>query len=268
MIYSDSGRLDTALKKEMLYIRNKEENFLNNANKQEAAWKADVAAKIPDKVYKTLNTAFEKAFFIIFDKGIGIIEKTYDRKELEYNHKIHDYAIQLKGSRKELKKLRGVVEKSGFITSAITTAEGVGLGILGIGLPDIVVFIGLILRGIYEISLNYGYDYNNPKERMIILKILEASCSKGKRCFLLDSQIESLMKTETVPDEQSLKEQVKNTAEALALDMLVLKFVQGLPVVGMLGGLGNPVYYNKIINYAGIKYYKRYLEKLCVLKLK
>ena len=44
-----------------------------------------------------------------------------------------------------------------------------------------------------------------------------------------------------------------------ALDMLVLKFIQGLPVVGVLGGAANPVYYRKIMRYVQLKYKKRYL---------
>ena len=49
------------------------------------------------------------------------------------------------------------------------------------------------------------------------------------------------------------------TADDFALDMLVLKFIQGLPVVGVVGGLSNPVYYNKIMEYIRLKYHKRYL---------
>ena len=48
--------------------------------------------------------------------------------------------------------------------------------------------------------------------------------------------------------------------------MLLLKFIQSLPVVGMIGGMGNPVYYHKVMKYAGLKYRKRYLcglERRC-----
>lgn len=32
-----------------------------------------------------------------------------------------------------------------------------------------------------------------------------------------------------------------------------------LPVVGVIGGLGNPVYYRRILSYVQLKYQKRYL---------
>lgn len=43
------------------------------------------------------------------------------------------------------------------------------------------------------------------------------------------------------------------------MDMLLLKFVQGLPLVGVLGGAGNPVYYRRVLRYVALKYRKRYL---------
>ena len=43
------------------------------------------------------------------------------------------------------------------------------------------------------------------------------------------------------------------------MDMLLLKFIQGLPVVGIVGGAANPVYYKKIMDYVELKYKKRYL---------
>ena len=41
--------------------------------------------------------------------------------------------------------------------------------------------------------------------------------------------------------------------------MLVLKFIQGLALVGVLGGAANPVYYRRVLNYVQLKYHKRYL---------
>ena len=44
------------------------------------------------------------------------------------------------------------------------------------------------------------------------------------------------------------------------LDHLYLKFVQGIPVVGVVGGLSDMVYQKKISDYAAIKYKRRFLE--------
>ena len=71
--------------------------------------------------------------------------------------------------------------------------------------------------------------------------------------------VEDYMKSFEVPDPDDLQNQIGTTADAFALDMLVMKFIQGLPVVGVIGGLSNPVYYNRIMEYVRLKYHKRYL---------
>jgi len=58
-----------------------------------------------------------------------------------------------------------------------------------------------------------------------------------------------------------LEEQIRETASVFAMDMLILKFIQGLPVVGILGGVANPIYYNRVLKYVQLKYRKRYLLK-------
>ena len=58
-----------------------------------------------------------------------------------------------------------------------------------------------------------------------------------------------------------LEEQMQQTASAFAVDMLLLKFIQGMPVVGVLGGAANPIYYRKVMKYVQMKYRKRYLLK-------
>ena len=53
--------------------------------------------------------------------------------------------------------------------------------------------------------------------------------------------------------------QMRDTADALAMEMLCIKFIQGAPIVGAVAGLSNAVYFQKIIGYVKLKYQKRYL---------
>ena len=74
--------------------------------------------------------------------------------------------------------------------------------------------------------------------------------------------LEELIQADAITvSEEILQEQIKKTASAFAVDMLVLKFIQGMPVVGFLGGAANPVYYRKVMDYVQRKYRKRYLLK-------
>jgi hypothetical protein len=142
----------------------------------------------------------------------------------------------------------------------VTTAEGLALGALGIGVPDIVLFITTLLKGVYETALNYGFDYALPEEQYMILNMMAASLITGEERLEWDDMIDGMITEMPQNVTQSvLDEQIRETASVFAMDMLILKFIQGLPVVGILGGAANPVYYNKIMGYVQLKYRKRYL---------
>lgn len=256
-------RSKKAIEKEWRALAKKEERMTGAYRKEAspAGWRQTLEAKVPDKIRISLEKAFCLAFSTVFEKGIGIIEKSYDREKILGNLQIHDYAFQVKGDRKTLKKVRSSASLFNLGSIAATTVEGIGLGALGIGLPDIVIFTGMLLRGIYETALHYGFDYNSPKERYFILKLMEASIQKGEAWCELDKEIDAMFMEEGAAAvmQEKVREQIERTSDAFAADMLALKFIQGLPVVGILGGCGNPVYYHKVMKYARLKYYKRYL---------
>ena len=254
-----------AIQKELKALQKQEEKMQKTAAKQSnASWKTELEKKVPVKVYQNLKAAFGKAFSIIFEKGTGIIEKSYDKDSLGKDQKIRDYAVQVKGGRRELRKVKKSAEISGLGNMALTTVEGIGLGALGIGLPDIIMFVGVLLKGIYETALHYGIDYTSVGERYLILKMMEASLAKGERWVELNAEVDRLIYQgkQPIPDFEDMDEQCKRTADAFAIDMILLKFIQGLPIVGILGGAGNPVYYNKVMHFVRIKYQKRYLLEL------
>ena len=71
---------------------------------KEGAWKAKLEEKVPEKVYTSLEQAFCKAFALVFEKGTGIIEKSYDRDALEKDYAVRDFAVQVKGDRRTLRR--------------------------------------------------------------------------------------------------------------------------------------------------------------------
>lgn len=264
----NSGRI-TAYQKEWKYITKQEERLEKAAMRQSTVgpsvlvWKEKLEQKIPVKIYDNLRAAFCKAFSVVFEQGTGIIEKTIRKDQLEKDYEIQNYAIGIKGTRKELKQLRKKAGSSGVRDMAVTAAEGIGLGVLGIGLPDIVVFTGFILRGIYETALQYGFTYDAPEEKLLILKMMEASLSRGEEWVRVNAEVDRLLAKEWHGDhaEDDVTQQIRRTADVFALDMLLAKFIQGLPLIGIVGGAGNPVYYGKVIRYAQLKYHKRYLRE-------
>ena len=142
----------------------------------------------------------------------------------------------------------------------MTTVEGIGLGALGIGMPDIVLFLTTVLRGVYETALHYGFEYESRFEQMLILKMMAASLSAGEEWFHRNKEVNDwILQGERKITEEAFQAQIQDTASVFAMDMLLLKFIQGLPLVGFLGGSANPLYYQKILQYAQLKYKRRYL---------
>lgn len=260
---ADEKKRRKALEKELLAVE-KQERKLQKAfvKAKKPAWKAAVENKIPSKVYAGLESTFCKGFSLVFNQGRGIIEKSYSKENLQNNHTIRDFAVQLKGGRKELKAVHKSAKRSDGLNMVVTTAEGLALGALGIGMPDIVLFISTLLKGVYETALNYGFDYTLPEEQYMILNLMAASLITGEERPEWDDMIDGMI-TE-MPQEVTqtvLDEQIRETASVFAMDMLMLKFIQGLPVVGIFGGAANPIYYRRVLNYVQLKYRKRYLLK-------
>ena len=256
-------RRDAALNKELLAVEKQEKKMQRAAMKAKpAAWKTQLESRIPEKVYTGLESAFCKGFGLVFDQGRAVIEKGYNKEEIQADHSIRDFAVQVKGGRKELKQMHKSAKQSDLRNLAVTTVEGVGLGALGIGMPDIVLFLGTLLKGVYETALNYGFGYESRQEQILILRMMQTALSTGEDWEKRNAQVDEMLTLETVGiTEEDFKQQLKETASAFAVDMLLLKFIQGLPVVGIIGGAANPVYYSRVMKYVQLKYRKRYLLK-------
>ena len=260
VLFHKKDKRRTALEKEYAAVLKKETQLKQSAMRATAPhWKTDLEKKVPEKVYHSLEAAFSKAFSVVFTQGVGVIEKTYSRRNLEATYSVQDYAVQVKGGRRELKQVKRNAERSGMTNTALTTVEGIGLGALGIGLPDIVVFVGMLLKGVYEMALSYGFSYDTPEERLFILRMMEAALTKGEAFAAKNAQVDGMVEEMPQVGDDEVQVQIQKTGSAFAVDMLLLKFVQGFPFVGILGGAANPVYYNKVMRYVQLKYQKRYL---------
>lgn len=247
----------TALeKKELRYLERQREE------KKPTALRRKLEEKIPEKLEDTLNAAFIKAFDLVFEKGTGIIEKTYNKERQRMDYQVREYAAGLEESRRTVKAFGRQAQAVRTKNLAISGVEGVGLGFLGIGLPDIPLFTAVILKSVYEIALSYGFEYESEEEQWFLLKVIETALRRGETLErnndLLNVWIDGLADGENV---KGRKEQSKDTAQALSEALLYMKFLQGIPVVGAAGGAADAVYLKKITAYAELKYRRRFLKK-------
>lgn len=252
------------IEKEWQQLLKAEQSFLNkNMPARTGNWQQKVGKFVPGKLEDTLNTAFFKAFEMIFDKGTGIIEKTYQREKKEQNYKINAYAADVRNTRRSLRAFGREANLGRSINMAVSAVEGVGMGILGLGIPDIPIFLGVLLKSIYEIALSYGFSYDTQEEQIFILKLIETALSHDKELAEQNMELNLWMQGRNTADARRFditrEEQSRRTSDALAKEFLYLKFVQGLPVVGVVGGISDMVYQKKISDYATIKYKRRFL---------
>ena len=94
----------TALEAEWARLQRREERFLKKiAMEKESVLNRRLEHLVPPKLSSTLDTAFYKAFEVVFEKGTPIIEKTYRKEDRETAYKVSAYAVSLKESRRNLK---------------------------------------------------------------------------------------------------------------------------------------------------------------------
>ena len=238
----------------------KERKFLSLGEQKEASFLNQMLAeKVPDKMQGTLEKAFAKAFGVIFEQGTGIIEKTYKKDELQKEFKINEYANEIHQSKKSLKVFEKKAGSSGRMNLVLSGATGIGMGILGIGIPDIPLFTVMVLRSIYEIALSYGFEYESEAERRFILMLIQGAVFYGSEMLEVNDQIDMYINTGTVPCGYAEKVQIKRTAAGLSKELLYMKFLQGIPIIGAVGGFYDAIYMKRITKYANLKYKKRFL---------
>lgn len=248
-------------KKEWTALEKREQHFLDRQRElKSSAVMQKISERIPEKLEDTLKGAFSKAFELVFEKGTGVIEKTYDKEKRVQSFQVNEYAARVRKDRKSIRafsKQAGSGRRKNLLLSGV---EGAGLGILGIGIPDIPLFTAVLLKSIYEIALSYGCSYETEEEQYFILKLIETALFYGEKLDKANTELNEWIELKT-PFESDIKEQIARTSNVLAEALLYMKFVQGLPVVGVAGGLADAVYLKKITDYADLKYRRRcYLE--------
>lgn len=253
----------------------REESFLvKHVMDKTTKWMRLAEKKMPDTLQSTLESGFNKAFVMVFEKGAALIEKTYNKDKQESVFKENEKALDSQEfNTKTVKKFERQAKRTIYKNLAITSVEGVGMGLAGVGIPDIPIFVSVLLKSIYEIAISYGFSYTSEKEKLFILKIIEAALKSGdslrKKNEEVDKLIERYYKEETIPEqvgemdefvvELQVMRQIDRSAEALSHELLYGKFVQGMTFVGVIGGTADFTCLKRVTDYAALKYKRRFL---------
>ncbi len=252
---------DRLIRKEEKLIHRKENPFW----KEKVAPITDsIAKKIPKQMDDMFQKAFESGFLFLFEKGTPLIEKSYQTEKAAMKFEINQFILDKSFSKANLRRFHRQANRSIMKNHALSSIEGTVMGFFGIGLPDIPVFLSVILKSIYEIALSYGFEYQSKVEQMYILSILCATLTTNdekrmfsRQCDLIGSYIDQKIQYLSY----DVEEMIKVTSRKLASQVVFSKFIQGLPIVGISGGVTNYQLLHRITDMANIKYQKRFLGK-------
>ncbi|WP_315067128.1 EcsC family protein [uncultured Clostridium sp.] len=249
------------LKREEKFLNKKENEYIKN---KISPIKEKLEEKIPQKMTDTFQKAFEKGFYYVFGNGTMIIEKSYNSERLKDEADTNEYILSKKINNKNLSRIDNKVKKGILINKGITTVEGTVLGVFGIGLPDIPVFIGMLLKTVYEICLSYGFDYNSKEEKAFVLNIISASADKTEKRIAYFNEADRIGYSidNKLDANVDINELIKDASRNLSENIILAKVIQGVPLIGAYGGISNYKLIRDISEAASIKYKKRLLSKL------
>ncbi len=254
-----------ATRRAMRKLERQEERLLyKRLLEQPSAVDRLLEGRVPRFLEQSLFLAFGKAFSLVFTQGGGLIEKSCARETLRQEARQAFLAAQPEG--RVIRRFAGRAKKSGACHVLLAGAEGGILGLLGIGLPDIPLFCGLMLRSLYELAMIYGFACHTIEERQFMLRLIEVSLLRGEAFRAANAALDyALLRGVLLNDAE--ESQRRRTANALASHLLYLKFVQGIPLVGVIGGSADAICLHRVLNYAQMKYKRRFLQQGGLLPL-
>ncbi len=247
------------LKQEWEKIIHREAMFLKKAREQNPTMLNKLLEeKVPPKVQSSLEEAFTKSFLLIFEKGTPYIERSFSKENLQFEHDMMAYALKTRPDKKRFKAFDKKTTGKESLQVALSSVKGMGLGLLGIGLPDIPIFIGTLIRGVYEIALQHGYEYESVEGQYFVLEVIKTAFQHGDEVLASDAALNAFIKEPKLPANYNQEAQIEVVSKSLAAELLCVKFLQGMAVVGVVGGLADAQFLKRALQYAGLKYRRRF----------
>ena len=215
--------------------------------------------KIPPRLEQTLTAAFSKAFALVFQRGSGLITRTLSPEKQRAQFAARSARLAQGQSGRALRSVSRAAARSKHAHVLAAGVEGIGLGLLGVGLADIPLFSAVLLRSLYQIALRFGFSHEGREEEDFTLLLIEAALLRGAAFEEANRQLNAWIDTGR-PPEASREERLQGAAGALSDYLLYAKFVQGIPLLGAAGGALDALCLARVNDYARLKYQRRFLR--------
>lgn len=251
-----------AVRKELARVQKQEDKFIYRASESHSYMQEKINRIIPKKIYAKLDKAFGKAFNFIYSKGTKAIRKTYSEKKMKEGFEEDKRFAKAVNTGLGVKSFHAKSRRRGLLDGFIAGLAGIGLGIFGRGVWDIPIFVSITFRNMYETCLCYGFDSDDLSEKILMLKMMEAALTTGDEIEDINAETDAMI--EAIDrgyafDEQALEAQIESVSSKLSQQILYLKFLQIIPIVGGVIGFSDIIYLGKVHRYIDMKYRKRFL---------
>ena len=167
-----------AIERALASTARREARLDRRAGASEPAWRTAAAARIPEKAEAALRAAFARAFALLFERP-ALLEYGVRPDELAALFSVRDAAFDARPGRASLRRLGSGARRANSLKAAASAVEGVALGALGIGLPDIVLFLALLMRGVRATARSWGFGCDTAAERLYMLRLMRCALSRG-----------------------------------------------------------------------------------------
>lgn len=241
------------------------ELFAAKLKDPEEGLNAKVREKAPKKIMDKVQMALEKGFVLIFTKGTPAIEKIGGLKKKKIKAEINLESFDKGISLGAIGRVDSEAAGTAMTNKEITSVEGGIMGLFGWGPQDAPVFLGVIVKSIYEVAVSYGFDYSSNEEKRYIISLINAALAqpfdkitKSDECDKVGLEID----LGNGNNEDLSEDELQDAAEKIADEILVLKVLMMIKIVGTFSAATNFKLIKQVTEYAKVKYRQRFLLKL------
>ena len=90
--------------------------------------------------------------------------------------------------------------------------------------------------------------------------LIQGAVTYGEEAERINGEINTLISKEKLPTVHHISDTISKTASLLSGELLYMKFLQGIPIAGAVGGIYDAVYMEHVTEYANLKYKRRFLQ--------
>jgi len=262
---------------EIDYIKKKENSLLSKAgNLVSNPVKNFSDGLIPKRIKKVstrVSSAVETAVCGCMDAGQDIVNFTYDKEKAVKKFKNNGVNTLDDLYKIDVTKLDKIARKVVLENKVVGLVEGFafGLGNITAAIADIPIFFTLTFRVMQQIASIYGYDPEDLKEKLYMIKLMSyGTATKGGAKLGLQTELQTLKvgikkytfkKMQEMGGKYSIVITARSVGKNVGVRLTRKTILKGIPLIGALfGGFFNYGFIKQMADISNMMYKKRFLE--------